>query len=101
MSKIYKVIAALTLLLGLCVTAHGEEAGLPVWSVEPAGIVRVDEDGLLTALAPGEATVIVWWDGMETSVRVTVDSVPCPFGDHEITHIDDMAHHTQAICGVE
>ena len=46
----------------------------PVWTAEPAGVVTVDEDGLVTAVAEGTATVKATVDGRELTCAITVEA---------------------------
>jgi hypothetical protein len=62
------------------------------WSVEPEDIVEVDENGLVKALAAGEATVKVTVDGHEDTVAVKVSDELIPATSAEFSETEAEVH---------
>lgn len=62
------------------------------WSVEPEEIVEVDENGLVKALAAGEATVKVTVDGHEATVAVKVSDELIPATSAEFSEEEVEVH---------
>jgi uncharacterized protein YjdB len=51
------------------------------FSVDPTGVVTVTDDGLVTAMAEGGATITVTSEGVETEATVSVTAAPGSAGD--------------------
>lgn len=62
------------------------------WSVEPEEIVEVDENGLVKALAAGDATVKVTVDGHEATVAVKVSDELIPATSAEFSEEEVEVH---------
>lgn len=58
--------------------AAGEEvpAGDPTWQTSNASVAQISESGLLTAMAPGSASLQATISGKSASVAVTVEELP-------------------------
>lgn len=58
--------------------AAGDElpAGDPTWQTSNANVAQINESGLLTAMAPGSASLQATISGKSASVSVTVEDLP-------------------------
>ena len=85
-----------------------DEAALPLtldisaeWASSNTSVIRVDDDGLLTAVGTGKATITALSGERTASITLSVHPAICPLCGSDIGNLTDMPAHHAAICGVE